>query len=89
MKRKGLTLVEIMAAVGTLCIILAFALPIFSRMRQTANETKIQAELSSLYKAYIMFYGHTGRFPQDLSELSDYITIHNIEDKYELNPNLG
>ena len=88
MKRNGFTLVEIMITIGILCLIIAIALPGLVRMRGTARTVQIQAELSSLYKAFTMLFLDTNRFPQNLSEFSKYITINNIENKYELNPNL-
>lgn len=88
MKRKGFTLVEIMVVVGILGLILAIALPGLLRMRQNAQAGKTQAELNSLYKAFTMFYLTTDRYPAELSEFDGYITIGDVEDKYELNPNL-
>ncbi|MBU2541061.1 MAG: prepilin-type N-terminal cleavage/methylation domain-containing protein [Candidatus Omnitrophica bacterium] len=88
MDKKGFTLVEIMIVVGVLALLMAISLPILSRMRQNANEAKTQAELNSLYKAVNMYYAYNGRYPSELSELSDYITIANIDNKYELNSDL-
>ena len=88
MNKKGFTLIEIMIVVSIIGILTAIALPGIVSSRQRASEVRAQAELSSLYKAITMFYLHMNRFPNELSELSDYITIANIEDKYELNPDL-
>lgn len=88
MRKKGFTLVEIMIVVAILGLIIAITLPGILRMRQDAQAGKTQAELSSLYKAFTMFYLTTEQYPQGLSEFGDYITIHDIENKYELNPNL-
>lgn len=88
MKKNGFTLVEIMIVVATLCLIAAISFPLISRSRENASEGRIQAELKSLQNAIIMYYSSTGRFPRSLNELTGYITITDIENKYELNPDL-
>lgn len=88
MKREGFTFVTILVAIAILCTLMAISLPSFIRMRHDAILGKTQAELSSLYKSFVMFNLATNRYPQELGELNDYITIPNIDDKYDLNPNL-
>lgn len=86
---KGFTLLDMMIAVAIIILLLSIFLPGISRMRQNAKATRMKAELTSIYKAITMYQGYTGRFPTDWNELNDYITIPNVEDKYELNTNYG
>lgn len=89
MKRKGFTLVEIMIAVGIVTLLLAISLPGLARMRENAGTSRVQAELSSIHKAIVMYYGYLGKFPKSWDNLKDYITIPRVEEKYELNTNFG
>lgn len=84
----GFTFIEITIAVGVIAVILAIGTLCFSRARLSAQEAKAQGELSSYNKAITEFLGTNGRYPATLGELNAYITIQNVEEKYELNPDL-
>lgn len=88
MKTNAFTLIELMLTVGILIILFAIVIPSFSRARENAREAKTQGELSSIYKAFTMYYGYTGKTPKNITDFKDYITITDMETKYELNPNM-
>jgi len=88
MNRKGFTFVEILVAITILMGLIAIAVPLYARFREDAMETKTQGELSSIYKAISMYHAYNGRYPKNFDELSGYIAITDIEQKYELNTDL-
>jgi len=88
MNKKGFTLVEILVAIVILMGLLAIAIPLYARFKDDAKEARTQGELSSVYKAISMYHAYNGRYPKNFDELSSYIAIPDIEQKYELNPDL-
>lgn len=87
-RSPGFTLVEIMIVVGLSVAIFAFSVFCFSRARLSAEEAKAQGELNSFNKAITEFMGLNSRYPKTLDEIRPYITMQNVEAKYELNPDL-
>ena len=86
--KKGFTLIELVIVVATLAIIMSVALPNLARARQNADDTRVQKELQNLYTAIVMFETANGRKPVSFDELQTYISIPNVDARYELNVNV-
>lgn len=84
---RGFSLVETMIVVAIISILLTVAIPNVARARQNAEDTRTTAELNSIYTAIVTFQASNNfRLPTSWDELKGYISISNVEQKYELNP---
>lgn len=88
-KHKGFTLIEIMIVVSIILLLGVLFMPMLLRVRLEVKEAIVEAELKSIHIAIKNYYDHTGKLPKSWDDLKDYISISKIEEKYELNPNLG
>lgn len=86
-RTHGFTLLEIMLVVAIITLIAAILMPNFLRLRMTAQDVAMEAEMKSIYKAMLVFYAMNGRFPQNYNELRPYIEVPGFDRKYQINPN--
>ena len=83
---RGFTLVEVMTVLGIVALLSVLAIPNLARARHDAENAKTAKELQSIYAAIVTFQVNNNfRLPISWNELSDYISISNVEQKYELN----
>lgn len=85
MKKKGLTLVEIMITVGIVGLL--FTIPTIGVLKriERGRDISTQAELTSIYTAITNFQITNGKYPKSWDELKEDIDISKIKNKYELN----
>lgn len=83
---KGFSLVEIMIVLGIVALLSVLAVPNIARARHDAENAKTTKGLQSIYAAIVTFQANNNfRLPISWDELGDYISISNVEQKYELN----
>lgn len=70
-RRRGFTLLEILVVVGILALLAAFVVPNLLGTRDDANQKLTQAKLDSLGSTMALFSLHMGRYPKELSELTN------------------
>ncbi|MBI4227165.1 MAG: type II secretion system protein GspG [Candidatus Omnitrophica bacterium] len=75
-----------MIVVGLIGLLAALAVIGVSRHRQDAEDTRMQAELSSIYKAMEAYRFLHGRYPTTYAELREFISIPDFAGRYEINP---
>ena len=61
-------------AVMILAVILAIAVPRFSSALATANTVKVQADLTALDTAIVLYQTAKGKNPEGIDDLKDYVT---------------
>lgn len=76
---KGFTLIEMMIVVAIIAILSAVAIPKFNESLALTNTTRVQADLQSLDTAIAMYRLQTGKYPNDLSDLDDYIDVASVQ----------
>ncbi len=85
-RRDGFSLVEIMIVVGIVALLSVIAVPAGARALRNAEDARAEKELQSIYTAIVTFQANNNfRFPISWDELNDYISIANMEERYELN----
>lgn len=71
---RGFSLLSTLLAVMILAVILAIAVPRFSSALATANTVKVQADLTALDTAIVLYQTAKGKNPTDVDDLTDYVT---------------
>ena len=77
-RQRGFSLLSTLLAVMILAVILSIAVPRFSSALATANTVKVQADLTALDTAIVLYRTAKGEDPEKLDDLADYVT--NIKD---------
>ena len=72
--QQGFSLLSTLLAVMILAVILAIAVPRFSSAIATANTVKVQADLTALDTAIVLYQTAKGQNPQSIENLADYVT---------------
>ena len=73
MNQKGFATLEVILMVVIIGILATVAVPRFTDMTMKANTAKIQADLSTLDNAIEIYYMDKGEYPDDISDLGDYV----------------
>ena len=77
---KGFSLLSTLLAVMILAVILSIAVPRFSTAMVTANTVKVQADLTALDTAVVLYQTTKGQPPKSLDDLTEYMTdIKNLK----------
>ncbi len=71
---SGFSLLSTLLAVMILAVILAIAVPRFSSALATANTVKVQADLTALDTAIVLYQTAKGKNPAGVDDLTDYVT---------------
>ena len=71
---RGFSLLSTLLAVMILAVILAIAVPRFSSALATANTVKVQADLTALDTAIVLYQTAKGKSPTGVVDLTDYVT---------------
>ena len=71
---RGFSLLSTLLAVMILAVILAIAVPRFSSTLATANTVKVQADLTALDTAIVLYQTAKGKNPTGIDDLTDYVT---------------
>ena len=71
---RGFSLLSTLLAVMILAVILAIAVPRFSSALATANTVKVQADLTTLDTAIVLYQTAKGKTPAGVDDLTDYVT---------------
>lgn len=83
---RGFSLAELMIVVAIISLLAALAVVGISRHRQNAEDTRMQAELTSIYKAMEGYRFVHGRYPTTYAELQEFISIPDFANRYDINP---
>jgi len=71
---RGFSLLSTLLAVMILAVILAIAVPRFQTAISTAHAVKVQADLTALDTAIVLYQTAKGQSPKNLDDLADYVT---------------
>lgn len=71
---RGFSLLSTLLAVMILAVILAIAVPRFSSALATANTVKVQADLTALDTAIVLYQTAKGKNPEGIDDLKYYVT---------------
>jgi type II secretory pathway pseudopilin PulG len=85
--KRGYTLVELAITGGIVSLIAAAAVFGIARYRNNAEDARMEKEMGSIYQAVQAYRLVYGRYPASYAQLSEFITIPNFDQRYELNPN--
>ena len=78
--QRGFSLLSTLLAVMILAVILAIAVPRFSSAIATANTVKVQADLTALDTAIVLYQTAKGNNPASIDDLAEYVTdIKNLK----------
>ena len=72
--QRGFSLLSTLLAVMILAVILSIAVPRFSTAMVTANTVKVQADLTALDTAIVLYQTAKGQNPKSLDDLAEYVT---------------
>ena len=72
--QRGFSLLSTLLAVMILAVILSIAVPRFSSALATANTVKVQADLTTLDTAIVLYQTAKGQNPASINDLTDYVT---------------
>ena len=72
--QRGFSLLSTLLAVMILAVILAIAVPRFTSAIATANTGKVQADLTALDTAIVLYQTAKGKNPSNLDDLAEYVT---------------
>lgn len=86
--KRGYTLIELMIVVSIIGILASIAVPNFARLYFNVESMRIEADLIAIETGVTMYVGEHNAYPTDIEQLVDYVSIGNLTEKYELNPNL-
>lgn len=85
--RRGFSLPELALCAAIIGLLSALAVVGIIRHRQNAEDTRVQAELNSIYKAMEAFRQVYGRYPASYAQLREFISIPDFDQRYDINPN--
>ena len=71
---RGFSLLSTLLAVMILAVILAIAVPRFTSAITTANTVKVQADLTALDTAIVLYQTAKGKNPTSIDDLAEYVT---------------
>ena len=78
--QRGFSLLSTLLAVMILAVILSIAVPRFTSAIVTANTVKVQADLTALDTAVVLYQTTKGQPPKSLDDLTEYVTdIKNLK----------
>ena len=78
--QRGFSLLSTLLAVMILAVILSIAVPRFTSAITTANTVKVQADLTALDTAIMLYQTAKGTHPEDINALADYVTdLNNLK----------
>lgn len=69
----GFALLSLLVAIMIIGIIASVAVPRFGSIMATANTAKIQADLTTLDTAIVMYQTENGTLPSTISDLKEYV----------------
>ena len=72
--QRGFSLLSTLLAVMILAVILAIAVPRFQAAIGAANTVKVQADLTTLDTAIVLYQTAKGQNPKTLEDLAEYVT---------------
>ena len=72
--QRGFSLLSTLLAVMILAVILAIAVPRFQAAIGAANTVKVQADLTTLDTAIVLYQTAKGQNPTTLEDLAEYVT---------------
>ena len=72
--QQGFSLLSTLLAVMILAVILSIAVPRFSAVMVTANTVKVQADLTALDTAIVLYQTAKGKNPNSIADLKEYVT---------------
>lgn len=72
--QAGFSLLSTLLAVMILAVILAIAVPRFSAAIETANTVRVQADLTALDTAIVLYQTAKGTNPSKIEDLDPYVT---------------
>ena len=72
--QRGFSLLSTLLAVMILAVILSIAVPRFSSAIVTANTVKVQADLTALDTALVLYQTAKGKNPSGIADLKEYVT---------------
>ena len=72
--QRGFSLLSTLLAVMILAVILAIAVPRFTSAITTANTVKVQADLTALDTAIVLYRTAKGKNPENIDSLWEYVT---------------
>ena len=72
--QRGFSLLSTLLAVMILAVILAIAVPRFQAAIGAANTVKVQADLTALDTAIVLYQTAKGQNPKNLDDLAEYVT---------------
>ncbi|GEM_PF-3693449 len=84
---RGFSLTEMMVVTGVIAMVASISVVGVSRHRENAEDVKMQAELSSIYKGMEAFRQVYGRYPASYAELQPFVSIPDFNNRYDINPN--
>ncbi|MBI3312497.1 MAG: prepilin-type N-terminal cleavage/methylation domain-containing protein [Candidatus Omnitrophica bacterium] len=87
MNARGFSLPELMVVSGIVALVGTVATVGVVRHRENAEDVRMQAELTSIYKAAQAFRQVYGRYPANNAELRPFISVPDFDNRYEINPN--
>lgn len=70
----GFTLLGVLVAVMIIGIMATIAVPRFNSIIASANTAKVQADLTTLDTAIVIYQTEKGTLPSNISDLKDYVT---------------
>ena len=73
-RQQGFSLLSTLLAVMILAVILSIAVPRFSAVMVTANTVKVQADLTALDTAIVLYQTAKGKNPNSIADLKEYVT---------------
>lgn len=78
--QRGFSLLSTLLAVMILAVILSIAVPRFQAAIGAANTVKVQADLTALDTAVVLYQTTKGQPPKSLDDLTEYVTdIKNLK----------
>ena len=72
--QRGFSLLSTLLAVMILAVILSIAVPRFTSAITTANTVKVQADLTALDTAIVLYQTAKGKNPENIKALEEYVT---------------
>ena len=79
-RQRGFSLLSTLLAVMILAVILSIAVPRFQAAIGAANTVKVQADLTALDTAIVLYQTAKGQNPKNLDDLTEYVTdIKNLK----------